>query len=311
MSAPPLENSSQDSANSRSRKILRSAFLVFVFLAATNIALFLSIHFGPILILPTLRDAPPHLLMASSSTAALTEPPALDVAPFYSTSVSSAATSSSPWDWVPISLATDSPYSQKDTTIYFDDNPIPSADPRTFLIAQDSTPHDYSWSNTGPDTYAKDKGHVYWGHTAGIDAEPVAAGADPITADPTTFAPIYDNNGYFTGYAKDARSVFFGEIVLYPGIDTVSFDVLPSGEPPDGYVAFSKDKNHVYTLEGVVQKADPATFEYIGGYPKPGINNGPIYGKDENHVYESSLQVPAFVIPNANPMTFIIATSSN
>ncbi len=207
--------------------------------------------------------------------------------------------------WVPIAAASSTSYSQSGSMIYYEGQQIVTADPTTFHVSYDPF---------SPNSYAKDKDQVYFGHDAGVDVPSVAAGADVIAgADPSTFTPIYDAAGYFTFYAKDKNRVFYGGGRLFhTEALPATFVVLPSGEPPDPNVAFSKDQNHVYTWAGIVVDADPASFVVIGTVPyAPEFgNSGPVYAKDKSHVFVSDGRTLARVIPGADLSSFVISPYS-
>jgi len=213
--------------------------------------------------------------------------------------------------WVLVASAVNSRYAESSGVISYDGVPIEGADPTTFMVSQGI----HEANIHGRDTYAKDKNNVYFGEDGGLDVPPVSPGAYVVIgADPTTFQPIYDVAGYFTSWAKDKDRVYggyVGESVFDSGIDPASFSVLASGEPPNPYDAFLRSNSAVYTMSGVVDGADPTTFVVIGSVPASGINHGPVYGKDMNHVFVSDELSPARVITGADPASFSIASSTS
>jgi DKNYY family len=142
-------------------------------------------------------------------------------------------------------------YSKDKNHVYFLKNLIEDADPATIACLNKS---DYSYMVY----YAKDANNVYFN-------DQTLENSDPNSF--TVISPHY-------GYAKDDKNVYEEEELLY-WIDAPSFELL-------GHYYYSKDKDHVYFFNGIVEGADPEEFEIID------VDlsfHGEIDGKDENNLY--------------------------
>ena len=219
--------------------------------------------------------------------------------PFGGVAVKTTTTNES-WSWLPLSQAISSVYLRTASSVSYEGSTIQGADPVSFEVAYDPSSSDL--------TYARDKNHVYWGYDIGAEAYLVT------DADPNTFTPIYDVDGHYTDYAKDNYHVYVHNFVFLGDqqhVDPASFKVMQWPEPERGYTSgFSKDKNHVYTWDGVLEDANPATFTTIGAVPfAPGAHNGPVYAKDGTHIFVSNGRQPPAIVP-ADMLTFEISAYS-
>ena len=66
-----------------------------------------------------------------------------------------------------------------------------------------------------------------------------------------------------------------------------------------GGAVYGKDKNHVYFLGKVMEKADPATFVSLKDFVFDGFLG--CFAKDKNFVYYQNQ-----IIPEADPLTFVV-----
>ena len=86
----------------------------------------------------------------------------------------------------------------------------------------------------------------------------------------------YDASSFFvfndSRYTKDKTSVYFLDKKIV--VDLETFEIL-EGKPYSKFVIFSKDITNVYWQGGIIEGADPETFEVVGGR----------YAKDKNYVY--------------------------
>jgi DKNYY family len=179
--------------------------------------------------------------------------------------------------WFPISSVNNSEYSESDNTVYLNGGEIADADPASFLIFERP-------DGEGPRYFSKDANHVF-------DGSNIVAGADPAT-----FTPLYNAAGWFTCFAKDIHHVYeayFGGVSIVAGADPTTFVILSRS---DSFEPYTKDKNHIYTLSGVLTAADPASFSVIYENPDQRLT----YAKDRSHVF-----IGDSIIPDADPVTFM------
>jgi hypothetical protein len=145
-------------------------------------------------------------------------------------------------------------YAKDRKRVYFQDVPLPDADPTSARVVDDyllvDNEHVYQAEKLIPGadphtftvimgSYTKDGTHVYYNQTVLPDA------------DPGTFRVLDNEN-----FAKDEHSVytvFYDEIRKIPGADPATFQTL--------HDAYAKDKNQLYYGGQVVEGVNPETFQ--------------------------------------------------
>jgi hypothetical protein len=174
----------------------------------------------------------------------------------------------------------------------------PGADPNSFTPFSDVT---------GLIIYSKDSLHVYGTpDVAGLNTTETHIQVIP-GADTATFKVLYDSDGYFTGYAKDDRHVYY-LLQSLPNADPSNFVVL-QGERTQSFpgafqytTGFARDKSHVYYGSYPILGADTNSFAPI--YAEQSWTQ---YAKDKNYVYceTYSYPNPIIVLTDADPGTFV------
>jgi flagellar basal body-associated protein FliL len=118
-------------------------------------------------------------------------------------------------------------YAVNRTTVYFNGEEIPGADPMTFVVY-----------DALHQAYAKDANAVYFGTDVVEGADPATFGASDI-------------------FGGDATHVYRAGIPI-EGVDLQTFEALS--------VNYSRDANHVYYIVSILEGADSETFEVLNNY---------------------------------------------
>ncbi len=155
-------------------------------------------------------------------------------------------------------------------------------------------------------SYAKDKGHVYFG-------DQVIGGADVSTFRPVIqMTDILDHD--FSAYMKDSNHVYYaGQIIA--DADPQTFSIITSFEIATGTGSgasptwYAKDSEHVYDQGQVVVGADPSSFTlFCGDGGEANYEYWCGYAKDKNHVYSNQPDTQGnwnfSLVESADPTTF-------
>ena len=143
----------------------------------------------------------------------------------------------------------DNPYSKDKNYVYYKTKKVVDADIKSFIIIEDSKYYD--------NDYYKDKEHVFF-------RGKLLDGVNPNGFKRLGEYTFYYSDGthlYYNGKRTDF--IDYETFVIYDGID------------------YSKDKNHVYYEDRIVENADPLTFREIRA------KNGWKYIVDKNYVYDN------------------------
>ena len=143
----------------------------------------------------------------------------------------------------------DNPYSKDKNYVYYKTKKVVDADIESFRIIENSIYYDKD--------YYKDKNHVFFSGKS-LD------GVNPDKFERLGESTFYYSDGthlYYEGKRMDF--VDYETLVIYDGI------------------GYSKDKNHVYYEDRIVENADPVTFREIKA------KNGWKYIVDKNYVYDN------------------------
>ncbi len=144
-------------------------------------------------------------------------------------------------------------YATDKNNAYLDGRIIPQSDGASFKVLRKP--------------YAADRNHVFYNDAVLSDA-------------PKNFKFIVQNpapNDRET-FSTDGAKVFYGAKAIFPEtIDAATF-------APVGSTRYFKDKNHVYTLEKIIEGADSDTFEVVPGYLEK-------YAKDKKSVFYDGVKV--------------------
>lgn len=149
--------------------------------------------------------------------------------------------------------ALDDRYAKDKNNAYFEGRIIPQSSGATFEVVRNP--------------YAKDGNHVFYRWQVISDV-------------PTNFKFILPNDAKGT-FSTDGEEVFYEADyqikALFPGtLDAATFERI-------GSTNYFRDKNHVYTVEKLLEGADPKTFEAVR-------DNG-IYAKDKTGVFYNGVKV--------------------
>lgn len=183
--------------------------------------------------------------------------------------------------------------------VYYDGVLLPQADPLSFMFIDRDSLGSISYARA----YARDRKHLYY-------YGKIVEGASISN---------FGVKGLKYGYLLDEQHIIYkGRVLTMPDPDT--FEVLAYKYRRDAY--YTKDKNHVYLGNEIIEEADPKTFDITedeknAGYAtdknhlfyegKPIVLVDPKtfsvikygYGKDDNHVFYKES-----IIEHADPRTF-------
>ena len=143
----------------------------------------------------------------------------------------------------------DNPYYRDKKYIYYKTQRVEGADPESFRIIEDSKYYDHD--------YYRDSNYVFFGGK-------ILDGVNP---------DIFKRMGKYTFYYSDGTHLYYDGVRM-DSIDYETFVIY------DG-ISYSKDKNHVYFENKVLEDADPLTFREMRSK-----KNGR-YVIDKNHVYDT------------------------
>ncbi len=143
----------------------------------------------------------------------------------------------------------DSPYSKDKNYMYYRTERVDNVDIESFEIIEDSRFYD--------NDYYKDKNHVFF------------RGKSLDEVNPNEFKRL----GKYTYFYSDGAHLYYSGNKM-DHIDYKTFVIY------DG-ISYSKDKNHVYYKDRILEDADPDTFREAKG------KNGGRYIVDKNYVYDN------------------------
>ena len=185
---------------------------------------------------------------------------------------------------------------------------IPNADPISFLPFFDAS---------GLILYSKDHSHVYRAEPLAYELPTSDGGIDEMAnVDPNTFSVLYDKDGYFTGYAKDDRNVYYYSIPYpIPDADQTSFVVLDgiwNWSQSDAHTiigaGYGKDKVSVYygfnKIEGVEISSFASENTPSGLWTPYMKDNNRVYCEDYKHSYKTIT-----LLRQASSTTFVPETT--
>lgn len=147
------------------------------------------------------------------------------------------------------------------------------------------------------DGYATDKNHAYVdgylipqseGATFKIIRKPYSADRNHVFYDKQSFCDKPERFKFVQNedeFSTDGETIFYGAKALFPdALDAATFERIGSSD-------FYRDKNRVYTLEKIIEGADPKTFESIAFRKTYGSDKDLTYARDNQNIFYDGVKV--------------------
>ena len=179
----------------------------------------------------------------------------------------------------------DGRYALDESHVFYGGYPIPDADPSTFELLASPFSRDASHVYASGELFSDDPANFeILAENLTRDSHHVYWSGTVISTDPENFIVI-GSWDYYT-YLKDSKSVFING-GLIQNADPITFEVILD--------AYSRDASHIFYFNEEIPGADPATFEILGSP----------YAKDADSVFWMEN-----VISDADPSTFRVLNTN-